>query len=249
MTSALALAGAELRMLARDRVAAFNVVVIPVAAAVYLVTNPPPAEEIPGSLAASGAAVILAVFTSAAFVLKSVMTLVQRREQHLLERWQVSGAAPSAILAGTFAPGVLLLVVGVGVLFPALGSALGDFPAQPVWLVVAVLLATALGGVAATVAAAFARTSDGAAAVAMPVFAALIGGGIWATLVPLEEITWRMRVTGGGAITELVRLGWQGQPGDGGTLATAGPAVLVLLALTAGLALAAWRTFRWTARG
>ena len=97
MTSAIALARAELRILVRDRVAAFNVVVVPLVAAIYLVANPP-TQDIPGPLAASAAAVLLAVFTSAALVLKSVMALVQRREQHLLERWRISGAAPAAIL-------------------------------------------------------------------------------------------------------------------------------------------------------
>lgn len=249
MTAAIALARAELSILARDRVAAFNVVVVPLVAAGYLVTNPPPADQIPGPLAASAAAVLLAVFTSAALVLKSVMVLAQRREQHLLERWRISGTAPAAILAGTLLPGVLLLVGGMTVLFPALAIALDHTPAQPVWPVLAVVLATALGTTAATVAAAFARTTDGAAVVALPIFAALVGGGIWASLVPLGEITWRMRATGGGALTELVRIGWEGPANGGGITAAAvaaAPSLLTILALTAALAIAATRVFRWT---
>lgn len=251
MTSAIALTRAELRILARDRVAAFNVVVVPLVAAIYLVTNPPPAEEIPGPLAAAGAAVLLAVLTSAAMVLKSVMTLAQRREQHLLERWRISGAAPAAILAGTLAPGVLLLAGGIAVMFPALAIALDQAPVQPFWLVLAVVLATTLGGTAATFTAAFARTTESASMVALPIFAALLGGGIWATFVPLGEVTWRMRATGGGALTELVRIGWEG-PADGAgfvaAAAAAGPSLLVLVALTVVLAVAGTRTFRWNPR-
>lgn len=250
MTSALALARAELRILARDRVAAFNVVVVPLVAAVYLVANPP-MQDIPGPLAASAAAVLLAVFTSGALVLKSVMTLVQRREQHLLERWRISGAAPTAILAGTLLPGVLLLAVSLAVMFPALAITLDHPPVQPAWLLLAAVLATVLGGASAIVAAAYARTTDGAAVVALPIFAALFGGGIWATFVPLGEITWRMRTTGGGALTELVRIGWEG-PSDGTDIAAAaaaaGPSLLVLAALTSVLAVAATRTFRWNPR-
>lgn len=251
MTSAIALARAELRILARDRVAAFNVVVVPLVAAIYLVTNPPPAAEIPGPLAASAAAVLLAVFASAALVLKSVMVLAQRREQHLLERWRISGAAPAAILAGTLAPGVLLLAGGIAVMFPAVAIALDHAPAQPGWLLLPVVLATALGGTAATVAATYARTTDGAAVVALPIFAALLGGGIWATFVPLGEITWRMRATGGGALTELVRIGWEGSTDGTSFVATAaatGPSLLVLLALIGALAVAGTRTFRWNPR-
>ena len=250
MTSALALARAELRILARDRVAAFNVVVVPIVAAVYLVANPP-TQDIPGPLAASAAAVLLAVFTSAALVLKSVMTLVQRREQHLLERWRISGAAPAAILAGTLLPGVLLLAAGLAVMFPALAITLDQPPAQPGWLLLAAVFANTLGSTAAIVAAGYARTTDGAAVVALPIFAALFFGGVWATFVPLEDITWRMRATGGGALTELVRIGWEG-PTDGAGIVSAataaGPSLLVLLTLTGVLALAATRTFRWNPR-
>lgn len=251
MTSAIALARAELRILARDRVAAFNVVVVPLFAAIYLVTNPPPAEEIPGPLAAAGAAVLLAVFTSVALVLKSVMTLVQRREQHLLERWRISGTAPAAILAGTLAPGVLLLAGGIAVMFAALAIALDQAPVQPFWLVLAVVLATALGGTAATFTAAYARTTESASVVALPIFAALLGGGIWATLVPLGEVTWRMRGTGGGALTELVRIGWEGPTDATGFVAAAsaaGPSLLVLLTLTGALGVAGTCTFRWSPR-
>ncbi len=251
MTSAIALAHAELRILARDRVAAFNVVVVPLAAAVYLVANPP-TQDLPGPLAASAAAVLLAVFTGAALVLKSVMTLAQRREQHLLERWRTSGAAPAAILVGTIMPGVLLLAASLSVMFAALAIALEQPPKQPGWLLLAAVLATVLGSAAATFASAYARTTDGAAIVALPIFAALFGGGVWATLVPLGEITWRMRATGGGALTELVRIGWEG-PADAtgilGAAAAAGPGILVVLTLTGALAAAATRTFRWNPRG
>lgn len=250
MTVATVLALSELRILARDRIAAFNVVVLPVVAAGWLVVKPPPADELPGPVAAAGASVVLVVFTSAAMVLRSVTTLVQRREGRLLERWRVSGAAPAAILTGTLAPGVLLLVGGVAAMFPALAIALDDAPAQPGWLLLAVVLAAAVGATGATVAAAFARTSEAAATVALPLFAALLGGGMWATFVPLGEITWRMRATGGGALTELVRVAWQGPPDAGGTatLEALAPSVLVLVGLAAVLSAVAIRTFRWNPR-
>ena len=136
-------------------------------------------------------------------------------------------------------------------MFPVLAITLDHPPAQPAWVLIAAVLATALGSTAAIVAAAYARTTDGAAVVALPIFAALFFGGVWATFVPLADITWRMRATGGGALTELVRIGWEG-PADGtgfvAAAAASGPSLLVLLTLTAVLALAGTRTFRWNPR-
>lgn len=60
----------------------------------------------------------------------------------------------------------------------------------------AVVFATGLGGAGATLAAAFARTTEAATTVALPLLAGLLGEGIWATLVPLGEVAWRMRATG-----------------------------------------------------
>ena len=87
--------------------------------------------------------------------------------------------------------------------------------------------------------------------VALPLFAGLLGGGIWATLVPIGEISWRMRATGGGALTELVRIAWQGPAEGSGPVAAMGaaaPSLLVLLGLTGVLVVAASCTFRWNPR-
>lgn len=252
MSPAIALARAELLALSRDRVAAFTALLVPLAAATYLVVNPPPVDEIAGPLASAAAAVTLVLFTSASVVIKSVATLVRRREQHLLERWRIAGAAPAAILGGTLAPGFLLLAMGATAMFVAIGIALDDAPTQPLWLVAAVLLAAVLGAAAATLGAAFARTSDAASIVALPIVGALLAGAMWTTLVPLAEVTWPMRATGGGALAELVSIGWDG-PADGSGLVTgltaAAPSLLVLIGLSIALGLGAMRTFRWRARG
>lgn len=251
MTSALALARAEFLVLSRDRVAAFNALVVPIVAAIYLIARPGAAADAPGPVAAAAAAVVLALLASATVVFRSATTLVHRREQHVLERWRASGAAPGAIVAGTLAPGILLLAAGSAVLFPAIAIAFDDRPALPLMLVLAVGFAAALGMVAAVLGAAFARTSDAASIVVLPIVGAILGGAMWATLVPLGEVTWRMRVTGGGALAELVRIGWQGPVADGGHLAAlsqAGNSLLALGGLVVVLGWAAARTFRWTDR-
>lgn len=251
MTPAIALARAELIMLARNRVAAVTGVLIPVAAGIWLITNPPPAD-VPGGIVGGVTALMLVTLTGMTVAATATTTLVARRQQHLLERWRISGTAAPLVLVGTLTPACLLFLAGSAILFAASGYSFDAVPAQPALLVIAVVLAAALGCAVAFVTAAFTRTPETAQITLFPALAALIGGGLWALSAPAGEITWRMRVTGGGALTELVRVGWEGPAGGGGVgaaLAASGPSALVLLGLAVAASLVAARAFRWQARG
>lgn len=248
--SAIALARAELVMLARNRVALVTGVLVPIAAGGYLITNPPPAD-VPSGVVSGITALMLVLLAGMTLAQTATTTLVARRQQHLLERWRIAGTPTVSVLAGTLAPVGLLAATGAAILFTATGYAFDTTPAQPALLVLAIALAVTLAGVVAVVAAAFTRSVGTAEITLLPVLAALIGGGMWTSLTPLAEITWRMRVTGGGALTELVRLGWDG-PADGGGLTAAlsasGPSLAVLVGLVTVLLVIAVRSFRWRPR-
>lgn len=196
------------------------------------------------------AALMLVVLAGMTLAQTATTTLVARRQQHLLERWRIAGTPTASVLAGPLAPVRLLAATGAAILFAATGSAFDTTPTQP---------AAGRGHrarrhtcrVVAVVAAAVTRSVGTAEITLLPVLAAPIGGGIWALLTPLAEITWRMRVSGGGALTELVRLGWDG-PADGAGLAAAlsaaGPSLAVLVGLVAVLVVIAVRNFRWHPR-
>lgn len=251
MSAAAALARAELIMLSRNRTALVTGVLVPVAAGAYLITNPPP-DDVPGGVVGGVTALMLVLLAGMTLASTATTTLVARRQQHLLERWRISGAPTSAILAGTLAPVGVLGALGATLLFAATGMAFDAVPAHATLLVLAVVATVTLGGAVAVVAAAFTRSVGTAEITLLPVLAALIGGGMWTSFTPLGEITWRMRVTGGGALTELVRLGWDGPAaGDGlsAALAAAGPSLAVLGALIVVAIGIAARTFRWHARG
>ena len=251
MTATVALARAELVMFARNRVAAATGVVLPLAASAWLITSPPPAD-VPGGIAGGITALVLLFLTGMTVTATATTTLVARRQQHLLERWRVSGAPTLAVLAGTLAPAVLLLTVGATIMFAATGYAMNTVPARPALLVIALILAAVLGCAVAFVTAAFTRTVEAAQITLFPALSALLGGGFWVLTVPADTITWPMRATGGGALTELLRIGWNGAAegqGSATSLVAAGPSVLALIGLSAALIVVAGRVFRWQARG
>lgn len=242
MTATLALARAELVMLARNRTAAITAMLLPLGMGVLLLLREPPAEFVP-----TAAALQLLVVTGMTVTGTATTTLVARRQQHVLQRWRTSEVATPAVLLGTLAPVAVLLAIQTAVLFAATAHATGARPSHPVLLALAIALAAALGCAMAFVTAAFTRGVEAASITVIPSMAALLGGGVWAMGAGPGEASWAMLATGGGALAELVRLGWDG-PAGGGFLA-AGPSVLVLAGLTAATVMVALRTFRWEARG
>lgn len=246
MNATIALARAEMTMLVRNRTAAVNAVLIPLALGTVWILSDPPAQ-----FAAFGAALQVLVLAGMTIVTTATTTLVARRQQQVLERWRSSGAASSTVLAGTLAPMCLLLVAQAAILFTATTYATGSSPSQPILLVLAVLLAGGLAAGLAFVTAALTRSVDATTITAFPAAAALIGGGIWATTAELGEVTWLMLATGGGAVAELTRIGWDGPSGGAGladSLVAAGPGLLAIVTLTTGVFVAAAQTFRWGPR-
>ncbi len=246
MTATVALARAELVMLARNRTAAITAVLLPLGMGLLLLFGQPPAGFVP-----TAAALQLLVVIGMTVIGTATTTLVARRQQHVLQRWRTSEVATPAVLLGTLAPFAVLLAGQATVLFAATAYATGSTPEHPALLA----LATALGGAVACamafVTAAFTRNVEAANITPIPSLVALLGGGFWAMSADPGEASWAMLATGGGALAELVRLGWAGPSAGaaGSPLAAAGPSVLALAALTTVAVTVALRTFRWESRG
>lgn len=250
MTAALSLAHAELTMLARNRTAAVTAVLVPLAAGLWMIDTTPSDSPLVGAVGDIAAIQLLGIigFTLA---ITATTTIVARREQHLLERWRTSGTSDWSLLVGTLAPAGVLLAVQVAVLFTATTIATATVPAQPLLLTIGIVLAGLLGGAVAFVTAAFTRTVEAANVTILPALLTLMGGGVWAASTTAGQITWPMRATGGGAITELVRVGWHGPVHGAGILAglqAAGPSLAILTTLTMVLGMIARHAFRWGTR-
>lgn len=247
MTTTVALARAELIMLTRNRTALVNAVLIPFALGVLWIIS-----DAPTGFASFGAVLQLLVLLAFTVLSVATTTLVARRQQHLLERWRLSTAPIGSILTGTLSPALVLFTGQATVLLAMTAYATGSAPKQPLVLGIALVLGGAFGCALAFVTAAFTRTVEAVSVALLPASTALVGGGIWASTTAPGELSWWIPATGGGAIAQLVRIGWDGAHGSaglGGAFAAALPNVAWLLALTATAAAIAARTFRWHARG
>lgn len=241
--TAVALAMAETRMLVRNRTAAVNAVGMPILfGALWIATEPAG-----GGGGAMGALHLIALLSFTVYSVATT-TLVARRQQRALKRWRSSAASTPAILVGTLAPLVVLLVIQATALFVASAVATGDVPAAPWLLAVAAAVGSVLACALAFVTAAYTRTVEAAMISLSPGLLALFGGAVWTLSTPVAEVTRQQLATGGGAVAQLARLAWEGG-GTGALLADAAPALAVLAALSAAAVVAAARVFRWEPRG
>ncbi|MEV0129266.1 ABC transporter permease [Dactylosporangium sp. NPDC050688] len=241
---------AELLLLARNRTAMFNAVLVPLLIAGFLAAGGEGADP------AGTARVVTGVL---GFVLLSVLyytlvsTYVARREDLVLKRLRVGTLTDPEILIGTAGPaaavalGQMLLFVGTGAVLVGL----------PVPVNAPVMLAGVLGGVAvfmllAAVSAAFTRTVELAQVTTLPVLLLCFAGA--GVAVPLDAlpsaVAGALRWLPLAPVLDLVRLGWLGSPGKGvaGVLAEAARPAGLLLAWTVLGWVAVRRWFRWEPR-
>ncbi|GAA5107952.1 hypothetical protein [Haloechinothrix salitolerans] len=246
MMTTVALARAELVMLTRNRTALVNAVLVPFALGILWIVSDPP-----GKFASFGAVLQLLVLIAFTILSVATTTLVARRGQHVLERWRLSTATNTAILAGTLTPALVLFTGQATLLLAMTAYATGSAPDRPLVLGIAVVLGGAFGCALACVTAACTRTVEATSVTLLPATTAVIGGGIWATTTAPGELDWWVPATGGGAIAGIVRIGWDGAPdgaGLGGAIGAALPHAAWLLALTAVATAIAAHSFRWHGR-
>jgi ABC-2 type transport system permease protein len=238
------IAAAEARMLVRDRTALTNAIALPAFLGIlWLVSGP-------GDQPAGGIAGLQVVAVLGCTLLTvATTTLVARRQQRALLRWRSSPAPAAAAVVGPLVPLAVLTVAQTAVLLTATAASSGSTPAAPGVLVVAVVAGAGLSGAAAFLTASRTRTAEAAMVSVTPGLAALVGGAFWIITTPPAEVTWPMLATGGGAVAQLARLGWDGAPAGSGLLELALPAGAVAVALTAAVAVVAARAFRWEPRG
>jgi ABC-2 type transport system permease protein len=142
-------------------------------------------------------------------------------------------------------PLALLVVVQAVVLVGTTIAVTGEWPHAWWPLVLATIGGTALAAALAFVTAAFTATPEMAQVTTLPVFLALFGGAFWVAATPPGEVTWAMLAVPGGAVAQLVRLGWDGAALSASTVA---PPLVAMAVTAAAVAWLAGRVFRWQPR-
>lgn len=238
----LVLAVAEIRLITRNRTFLLTALTFPVAlgwAVLFMGSGPD------GGTAGATAALQLGVMLSFTVFMGSTMTLASRREQLYLQRLRTSPASTASIVAGLIVPLAAVVLIQSALVLGATAIGLSA-PAQPLFLIAAfvmgVLTCAGLGFVTAT----FTKTSESAQVTTTPGFGVFFVGLLWVIFTPTGELTWYQLAVPGGAVAELMRLGWDGAAvADVSVLITG---VLASLVATAGLGMAAVRFFSWHPR-
>jgi ABC-2 type transport system permease protein len=233
------LALAELRLLARNRLAAFNAVLLPVLVAGMLAGAADLGDPDDTARLVTG---LLGFVLLGVLYYSLVSTYVARREDLVLKRLRVGVLSDPRILAGIAGPAVAVSA-GQMAVFVAAGMVAGlPVPANPAVLLAGVVAGAAVFVLLAAASAAFTRTVEMAQITTLPVLLLSFAGAglaLPADALP-PAVAQALRLLPLGPTLELVRLGWLGRPGEGVL------GVLGLAAAPAGL-LAAWAVLGWLA--
>jgi ABC-2 type transport system permease protein len=246
----LALARAEAVLLRRNPSGLAGALVGPALLAMMpLVNSVPGTEGIPGT----GALLMIGLitFTLTLSVYYNLVTaLVARREEFVLKRLRTGEISDAEIIAGTAAPGVAIAwgQIALGLLIGVLLLDLG-WPADPAWLLVALLgvvAGTALCVLLAAAVTTLTSTVEMAQLTASPLLIlSLVFSGASLPVAdlpePLSRIAQGLPLT---PVVDLIRFGLTGT-------ASIQDVVLPVLVLGAWFAVGAWivhRWFRWEPR-
>ncbi|MQA12966.1 MAG: multidrug ABC transporter permease [Pseudonocardiaceae bacterium] len=245
LRGAVTLAGAEARLLVRNRVVATTALVMPLALGGLLALNADGLTR--GGWAGAAALQIIAMLGLAVYA-GATTSLTARRQALYLKRLRSGELPDAAILAGLLGPflalGALQAILLLGILV-ALGA---PPPTNVALLALAVLGGSVVCCVAAAVTSGLTRSAETAQLTTTPLFVAIIAGGIWVITTAPAEVTARMLATPGGALADLVRRGYSGDGPLLDQLSGALPAIGFLAAWVVIGVVAATRTFRWDPR-
>ncbi|SHN88597.1 ABC-2 type transport system permease protein [Geodermatophilus obscurus] len=247
-----ALATAETRLLARNRTAVVNSVLMPLLLVGFVaVVGGDGMLGVDLLVAAAGFTLVFLTYYNL------VTTYVARREDLVLQRMRTGELTDAEVLAGTAAPTLLVTAVQIGLV--AVGVAVLGRWTAPVDLllpVLAVLLGAVVMVVLATASTVFTRTPESAQITTLPVVmgATALSGLFFPLSVLPEGLATVARLLPLTPVVELLQLGvagrtWNGEVVAGAELWWAALAPLgVLLAWTAIAGFATARWFRWAPR-
>jgi ABC-2 type transport system permease protein len=243
----LALAGAEVKLLVRNRTAAISALFLPVAFGVFFAFTFDGGDDGPwGTIVALQ---LVLTFTMGVYI-TITQAVVSRRQTRVLKRMRTSGLSDLGVLLAVTGPGVAIAVLHL-VLYLLIDVLLG----MPLALDPVPVLLAVIGGFALCVAAGFATanvtpTPERAQITTLPLFFVMFAAAFALPQVPVDS-PWQAAVLVPGAplgqLTQLAFTGGTWAPGLLGLPAVL-PGVVSLVLWAAVFAVLARRDFRWDPR-
>jgi ABC-2 type transport system permease protein len=243
----LALAGAEVTLLVRNRTAVISSLFLPIAfGAFFAFTLDPGGAQSWGTILALQ---LVLTFTMGVYI-TITQAVVSRRQNRVLKRMRTSGLSDLGVLLAVTGPGVAIAVLHLA-LYLLIDVVLG----MPLTLDPVPLLLAVLGGFALCVTAGFATanvtpTPERAQITTLPLFFVMFGAAFVLPLVPVDS-PWQAVVLVPGAplglLTQLAFTGGAWAPGLLGLPALL-PGLVSLVLWTVAFAMLAARDFRWDPR-
>jgi ABC-2 type transport system permease protein len=168
-------------------------------------------------------------------------TLASRRQTLYLKRLRGAAVSDRAIIVGLLAPLVAVNAVQLAVVLGVLASA--DAPANPLLLLLAIVIAQAMFAGLALATAGLSTSPEHAQYTTMPIFLAATAAAIWFQATGTDGLIAVKRAMPGGALAELVATAW-----NGGSLTKVPLLLAPCLAWAVIGVLAARMFFRWEPR-
>jgi ABC-2 type transport system permease protein len=250
------LARAEALLLRRNPMALINALATPVMLAAFFGASQPSDGRDGVGGGPSIVTALAAVSLLSVIFMNLVTALVARREELVLKRLRTGELHDAEIIAGTAVPGVALawgqVIVGILVALTAFHM---SAPTNPVLILAAITLGTAVFVLLAALTTVITRTVELAQVTAAPGYAIplLLSG-----LFPLDSLPGPLQrlaqVSPLTPVVDLMRLGLTGTTRTGATVGLAGSfgaAVIPVLVLAAYIVVGVWavrRWFRWDPR-
>ena len=203
---------------------------------------------------------MFALFTLVYVQFYSVLSMVTtRRGEGVLKRLRTGEAADWQILAAPVVPGLILTVASSVVISVVVFATGAPAPANPLALVIGLLVGAAIFGLLAITTSAFTKNAEAAQITSLPVIAlAMIGLGSLRSTLP-DRAADLIGLTPFGAVSDLMYLGAAGRiataPADtapldfAGTFGEMAVPVVTLAVWTAVAAALVYKFFRWDDRG
>lgn len=231
-------AAAELRMLYRNLMVATAAFLVPALFAVVLITVKKVLDG-PGMLAGMQAICIAALGS----YVTVCTTMAARRQNLYLKRLRSTTLSDVGIVLGLSVPVALVNLVQICIVLAVVAAVTDLPPSNPVLVVVALLLAEVFFVVAALATLGITDSPEHAQVTTLPLFFVVLGASMWIGLLGTAEHEWVKLALPGGALTEAIRIAW-----DGADLARFGLCATISLVWTAAAAILARALFRWEPR-